>query len=64
VTLVGLLVTVVVLSLILWLVQTYIPQPAKMIITVVLVLIVVVWLLDATGILSGGRPLFGGGRLR
>jgi hypothetical protein len=63
VSLVGLLVAVVVLSLIIWLVQTYIPQPAKMIITIVLVLIVIIWLLDATGILSGGN-VFGHGHLR
>ena len=61
-TIVGLIVALVVISLVIWLVQTYIPQPAKMIVTVVLVLVVCVWLLSVSGILPDG-PIFGHGKL-
>ena len=42
----ALLIAVVVISLVIWLVQQYVPQPGKTIITVVLVLIVCIVLLD------------------
>lgn len=62
-TIIGLIVAIVVISLVIWLVQQYVPQPAKMIITVVLVLVVCVWLLSVSGILPAG-PIFGRGGLR
>jgi hypothetical protein len=48
----SLLITLIVLGVILWLVNTYIPMPApvKMVINVVIVLAICLWLLQAFGI--------------
>jgi hypothetical protein len=42
----ALLIAILVVSLVIWLIQTYLPQPAKTILTVVLVAIVCIALLD------------------
>jgi hypothetical protein len=47
-----------VVSLVIWLVQSYVPQPGKTIITVVLVLVVCIVLLD-----KFAAPLLGHGKL-
>jgi hypothetical protein len=54
----ALLIAVVVVSLVIWLVQSYVPQPGKTIITVVLVLVVCIVLLD-----KFAAPLLGHGKL-
>lgn len=52
----ALLIAIVVISLVIWLVQTYLPQPAKTIVTVVLVVLVCITLLDRfAGPLLGHR---------
>ncbi len=53
--LISLLVVLVVVGLILWLVQTYLPLPApiKTVITVVVILFLCIWLLQIFGIVSG-----------
>jgi len=53
-SLIGILVVLVVVGVCLWLVQTYIPmpQPIKTVITVVVVLFLVVWLLNAFGLMD------------
>ncbi len=53
--LISIIVVLVVVGVILWLVQTYIPMPApiKTMITVVVVLFLCVWLLRLFGIGSG-----------
>jgi len=58
--LISIIVVLVVVGVILWLVQTYIPMPApiKTIITVVVVLFLCVWLLRLFGI---GTNLYVGG---
>lgn len=55
-TLIGLLVTLVVVGLLLWLVNTMIPMQAqiKTILNVVVVIAVVLWLLNTFGLLSTG----------
>jgi hypothetical protein len=54
-SLVGLLVLLVVVGVALYLVNTYVPMaaPIKTIVNVVVVLVLVIWLLDAVGLLSG-----------
>ena len=57
-TLLGLVVVLVIVGVALWLINTYVPMaaPIKTILN-----IVVIWLLQATGLLSGttlNRPLF------
>lgn len=56
VSLVGLLVTLVVVGVVLWLVNTMIPMDPKIktIINVIVVLAVCLWLLNVFGLLSGG----------
>lgn len=58
-TLVGLLVTLVVVGLLLWLVNSMIPMQAqiKTILNVVVVVAVCLWLLNAFGLLVGGPPI-------
>ncbi len=53
-TLMGVIVFLVVIGLILWLVNTYIPMapPIKTILNVVVVIIVVLWLVSALGVLG------------
>lgn len=54
-SLVGLVVTLIVVGVLLWLVNTYIPMDPKIktILNVVIVIAVVLWLLSAFGVLSG-----------
>ena len=53
-TLIGLIITLVVVGLILWVVNTYIPMDAKIknILNVVVIIVVVLWLLSAFGVLD------------
>ncbi len=53
--LINVLIVLVIVGVILWLVQTYIPMPApiKTIITVVVVLFLCIWLLQLFGIGTG-----------
>jgi hypothetical protein len=55
-TLLGLIVTLVVIGLALWLVNQYIPMDPKIktILNIVVVIAVILWLLSAFGLLSGG----------
>lgn len=55
-SLVGLLILLVVIGVGLYLLNTYVPMaaPIKTVINVVVVLIVIVWLLQAFGLLGGG----------
>ncbi len=52
---IGILVTLVIIGLLLWLVNNYIPMDAKIksILNVVIVIAVVIWLLQAFGLLGG-----------
>lgn len=53
-SLLGLLVVIIVIGLIIWLVQLLpIAQPFKNIALVIAVLICIIWLLSATGLVSG-----------
>ena len=53
-TLVGLIITLVIVGLILYLVNTYVPmaQPIKTILNVVVVILVILWLIQAFGLLG------------
>jgi hypothetical protein len=53
--LIQVIVVLVIVGVLLWLVQTYIPlaPPIKTIITVVVILFVVLWILSVFGILGG-----------
>jgi hypothetical protein len=53
-SLIGLIVTLVIIGLILWLINSYIPmdQKIKTILNVAVVIIVILWLLQATGVLG------------
>lgn len=55
-TLISLIVVLVVIGVILWLVNAYIPMDGKIkqILNVVVVIFVVLWLLQAFGLLGGG----------
>jgi len=55
--LVQLLVVIIVLGLVFWLVQTFlpIPQPFKNAVLGILVIVVIVWLLSAVGLWHGTR---------
>ncbi len=57
---ISLLVTLIVIGVLLWLINTYIPMDGKMkqVINIVVVVCVVVWLLSAFGVLghAGGIP--------
>jgi uncharacterized membrane protein len=54
-TLLSLAVTLIVIGVLLWLVNTYIPMDAKIknILNIAVVIFVVIWLLKAFGLLSG-----------
>ena len=54
-SLIGLIVVLVVIGVILWLVNTYIPMDPKIktILNIVIVIAVILWLLSAFGLLSG-----------
>ena len=54
-SLVNLIVTLIVVGVLLWLVNTYIPMDRKIksILNVVVVIFVVLWILNGTGLLSG-----------
>ena len=53
-SLINLVVTLIVVGVLLWLVNTYIPMDAKIkkILNVIVVIVVVVWLLQAFGVLG------------
>lgn len=59
VPIVSIIVTLVVIGVILWLVQTYIPMapPIKNVITIVVVLLVCIWLLNVFGVMSYTLPV-------
>jgi len=52
--LVGLVITLVVVGVLLWLLNNYVPMDAKIktIINIVVVIVVVIWLLQAFGVLA------------
>lgn len=54
-SLVNLIVTLIVVGVLLWLVNTYIPMDRKIksILNVVVVIFVILWILNGTGILGG-----------
>ena len=56
---IGVLLTLVVFGVVLWLIETYIPMaaPIKTIIRIVLVLFLVVWLLQVFGVVGGPLTL-------
>jgi len=56
-SLISLLVVLIVVGVILWLINTYIPMDAKIkkILNVVVVIVVILWLLQAFGILDNLR---------
>ena len=58
-TLITLVLTLIVVGVLLWLVNTFIPMDAKIkkILNAVVVICVVVWLLYAFGVLGGGRGI-------
>jgi len=58
-SLISLIVTLIVVGVLLWLVNTYIPMDRKIkqILNVVVVIIVVLWLLSAFGILNLGSNI-------
>jgi hypothetical protein len=53
---INLIITLVVIGLIMWLVNTFIPMQSqiKNILNVVVLILVVLWLLNVFGVLSGG----------
>ncbi|MDG3041742.1 Thivi_2564 family membrane protein [Roseicyclus marinus] len=61
--LINLVVTLIVVGVLLWLVNTYIPMDGKIksILNVVIVIAVVLWLLTAFGVLDGMRGMRVGG---
>ena len=58
-SLISLLVVLIVVGVILWLINTYIPMDAKIkkILNVVVVIVVIIWLLQAFGVLGNLRGL-------
>jgi hypothetical protein len=58
-SLIGLILTLVVVGVLLWLVNNYIPMDSKIktIINVVVVVVVVIWLLQAFGVLGSLRDV-------
>ncbi len=58
-SLIGLVLTLVVVGILLWLVNNYVPMDSKIktIINVVVVIVVVVWLLQAFGVLGSLRDI-------
>jgi hypothetical protein len=61
--LINLVVTLIVVGVLLWLVNAYIPMDSKIksILNVVIVIAVVLWLLSAFGVLGGMRGITVGG---
>ncbi len=59
-SLIGLVLVLALVGFILYLVVTYIPMPApfRQVIIVAVVILLIVWMLSATGILSSTTPLF------
>ncbi len=57
--LVTLVITLVVVGVLLWLVNTYIPMDAKIkrILNIVVLVVVVLWLLRVFGVLDSGRTI-------
>lgn len=53
---IGIILTLIVVGVLLWLVNSYIPMDAKIkkILNVVVVVLVIIWLLYAFGVLGGG----------
>ena len=58
-SLIGLILTLVVVGIVLWLVNNYVPMDSKIktIINVVVVIVVVIWLLQAFGVLGSLRDV-------
>ncbi len=58
-SLIGLIITLVVVGVLLWLLNNYVPMDAKIktILNVVVVIAVVIWLLQAFGVLGSLRDL-------
>lgn len=58
-SLIGLIITLVVVGVLLWLVNTYVPMDPKIrkIINIVVVIVVVIWLLQAFGVLGSLRDV-------
>ena len=58
-SLIGLILTLVVVGVLLWLLNNYVPMDAKIkkIINVVVVIVVVIWLLQSFGVLGSLRDL-------
>jgi len=61
--LINLVVTLIVVGVLLWLINTYIPMDSKIksILNVVIVIVVVLWLLSVFGVLGGMRGMTVGG---
>jgi hypothetical protein len=62
-SLVNLIVTLIVVGVLLWVVNTYIPMDRKIksILNVVVVIFVILWILSGTGLLSGLNSVRVGG---
>ena len=60
--LIQLVVTLIVVGILLWLVNTYIPMDAKIkkILNIVVVVVVILWLLTVFGVLDGVRGIWVG----
>ena len=58
-SLIGLVITLVVVGVLLWLLNNYVPMDAKIksILNVVVVIVVVIWLLQAFGVLGSLRDV-------
>jgi hypothetical protein len=63
-SLISLIVTLAIVGVILWAVNTYIPMEGriKQLLNVVVLIAVVLWLLNAFGVLAGGPHVSAGGR--
>jgi len=58
-SLIGLVLTLVIVGVVLWLINNYVPMDAKIktIVNVVVVVVVVIWLLQAFGIVGSLRDI-------
>jgi hypothetical protein len=58
-SLIGLVLTLVIVGVLLWLINNYVPMDSKIktIVNVVVVIVVVIWLLQAFGILGSLRDI-------
>jgi hypothetical protein len=56
---ISLIVTLIVIGVLLWLVNQYIPMDAKIkqILNIVVVIVVVIWLLHVFGLIGGGHDI-------